>query len=246
MYISPPAPIPEPGKPATCAATLHEAVLGRPAPWRAVWRRAWSRTPSVAGVTLLLGLILLLPVTASVLFFVSLVLLFLSQSVVPFGLVFLLALVMFPLAAWLYVLFAFAPAAAVLESAGPLTALRRSVRLVRGSWWRTFGISLLAALTVGIVAMVFQLPLQLSAPRPTPVEPGTAPSTVLLDQLRSQSGLYAVVGMAGTLVTQLIAAVFLPLVTALLYIDRRIRTEGLAHTLTEASTRTPAPEPSVP
>ncbi|MEV5980373.1 hypothetical protein [Streptomyces sp. NPDC052114] len=229
---------------ASCAATLHEAVLGRPASWRAVWRRAWSRTPSVAGVTLLLGLILLLPVAAFALFFVSLVLLLLWQSVVPIGLVFLLALVLLPLAAWLYVLFAFAPAAAVLESAGPLTALRRSARLVRGAWWRTFGISLLAAVMVGIVAMVFQVPLQLSSPRPTPVEPGTTASTVFLDQLRSQSGLYAVIGLVGTLVTQLITAVFLPLVTALLYVDRRIRTEGLAHTLTEASA--PAPEPSVP
>ncbi|MEU7580684.1 oxidoreductase [Streptomyces sp. NPDC041068] len=220
---------------ATCAATLHEAVLGRPTTFRAVCRRAWSRTPAVAAVTLLLAFVLMLPVGAFALFLFSFVAMLLTQSLIPIGLVFLLLLVVIPLAAWLYVLFAFAPAAAVLETAGPLTALRRSVRLVRGAWWRTFGISLLAGVIVTIASLVFQLPLQFTAPEPRPADPNTSASTVLLDQLRSQSGLYALVGLLGTLLTQLIAAVFLPLVTALLYIDRRIRTEGLAHTLHTAA-----------
>ncbi|MFE0177851.1 oxidoreductase [Streptomyces sp. NPDC059002] len=225
---------------AACAATLHEAVLGRPAPFRAVWRRAWSRTPAVTGVTLLLALILLLPLAAFTLLFVSFFVTVLTDSTAPFGLVFLLFLLVLPLAAWLYVLFAFAPAAAVLESAGPLTALRRSARLVRGAWWRTFGISLLAGVIVAIVSLAFRLPLQFAAPQPPEVTPDTDTSELLFDQLRSQFGLYALLGLVGTLLTQLLATLFLPLVTALLYIDRRIRKEGLAHTLT-AATQQPAP-----
>ncbi|MFG2646231.1 hypothetical protein [Streptomyces sp. NPDC048436] len=220
---------------ASCAATLHEAVLGRPATFGAIWRRAWSRTPSVMGVTVLLAVILLLPAATCVLLFVSFFVTVLTQSAVPFGLIFLLLLVVTPLAAWLYVLFAFAPAAASLETAGPLQALRRSVRLVRGAWWRIFGISLLAGMIVGAVSLAVRLPLQFAAPTPHPVDPGSSTSAVLLDQLRSQFGLYAVFTLVASFVTQLAASVFLPLVTAVLYIDQRIRKEGLAHTLAQAA-----------
>ncbi|MFJ2772873.1 oxidoreductase [Streptomyces sp. NPDC087300] len=220
---------------AACAATLHEAVLGRPTTFRAIWRRAWSRTPTVAAVTVPLAVILLLPVAAFALLLVAFFVTLLTDSAAPFGLIFLLCLLVLPLAAWLYVLFAFAPAAAVLESAGPLTALRRSAHLVRGAWWRTFGISLLAGIIVLIVSLAFRLPLQFAAPEPPAVHPDSDTSEVLFSQLRSQFGLYALLGMIGTLLTQLLATVFLPLVTALLYIDRRIRGEGLARTLAEAS-----------
>ncbi|WP_409057035.1 hypothetical protein [Streptomyces sp. SYP-A7185] len=220
---------------AACAATLHEAVLGRPATFRAVWRRAWSRTPSVLAVTLLLSVVLMLPVAAFLLLLFSLLFLMMTQSLLPIGLVFPLFLVSLPLAAWLYVLFAFAPAAAALETAGPFTALRRSMRLVRGAWWRTFGISLLAGLIVMGVSLALRLPLQFAAPTPPPVDPGDSASAYFLDQLRSQFGLYALLGLVGSFLAQLAATVFLPLVTALLYLDRRIRKENLAHTLTEAS-----------
>ncbi|MET7363134.1 hypothetical protein ABZS76_32520 [Streptomyces sp. NPDC005562] len=220
---------------ATCAATLHDAVLGRAADVRAVCRRARSRTPAVAAVTLVLALVLMMPVGAFALLLFTFVALILAQTLIPVMLVFPLLLVTIPLAAWLYVLFALAPAAAVLEGAGPFTALRRSVRLVRGAWWRTFGISLLAGVIVMVVSLLFQLPLQLGAPEPTAVAPGTPASEVFVDQLRSQSGLYALAGLLCTLLVQLLAAVFLPLVTALLYLDRRIRKEGLAHALAEAS-----------
>ncbi|MEV2254872.1 hypothetical protein AB0I94_30590 [Streptomyces sp. NPDC050147] len=225
---------------ASCAATLHEAVLGRPASFGAVWRKAWSRTPSVLAVTLLLSLILMLPVAAFALVLFSILFLMMTQSLIPIGLVFPLFLVSMPLAAWLYVLFAFAPAAAALESAGPFTALRRSVRLVRGAWWRTFGISLLAGLIVVGVSLALRLPLQFAAPTPPAVDPDDSASAYLLDQLRSQFGLYAVLGLLGSFLAQLAATVFLPLVTALLYLDSRIRKEGLAHTLTAASS---APQP---
>ncbi|MEU5953124.1 hypothetical protein [Streptomyces sp. NPDC047525] len=220
---------------ASCAATLHEAVLGRPATFAAVWRRAWSRTPSVMGVTLLLAFILMLPLGACMLLFVSFFVTVMTQSAAPFGLVFLLLLVVTPLAAWLYVLFAFAPAAASLETAGPFQALRRSVRLVRGAWWRTFGISLLAGFIVGVVSLAVRIPLQFAAPDPPVVDPDDPTSAILFDQLRSQFGLYAVFTLVATFVTQLAASVFLPLVTAVLYIDQRIRKEGLAQALTQAA-----------
>jgi hypothetical protein len=41
---------------------------------------------------------------------------------------------------WLLVLWYFAAQAAVVEDATPIAALRRSIELVRGSWWRVFGL----------------------------------------------------------------------------------------------------------
>lgn len=128
-----------------CTVVLREAVLGRPARFKTVWRHAWSRTPSVLGVGLLMGLIALIPAGLAVAFMVSVFVMLLTQSVAPVGMLFLLMAVTVPLVVWVYVLFLFGPAAATLEEAGPIQALRRSARLVRGAWWRTFGISLLVA-----------------------------------------------------------------------------------------------------
>ncbi|MEU1131428.1 hypothetical protein ABZ383_16470 [Streptomyces sp. NPDC005900] len=220
---------------AACAKTLQEAVLGRRATFRAVWRGAWARTPSVAAVTLLLALVLLLPLVVLAVLFVAFFVSVMTDSSAPLGLIFLLFLLVTPLAAWLYVTFAFAPAAAVLETAGPYTALRRSARLVRGARWRTFGISLLAGLIVLIVSLALRLPLELAAPEPPVVTPDSDTSEIFFDQLRGQFGLYALAGLAAGLLTQLLASLFLPLVTTLLYIDRRIRTEGLAQALDSAA-----------
>ncbi|MFF4351956.1 oxidoreductase [Streptomyces sp. NPDC001530] len=224
---------------ASCVATLHDAVLGRRATLAQVWRRTWRRTPSVLGVTVLLSLIVLVPMLLFALVFFAMFLALISQTTsAPLGLIFLLALVMVPLTVWLYVLFGFAPAAAVLEAARPIQAMRRSVRLVRGAWWRTFGITLLGALAVLIVSLAIRLPLTFAMPSPQPYDPSAPPPTDMADafaQTMPDLGAYAVLSMAGSFVAQLFAVVFLPLITTLLYIDQRIRREGLADVLLRAS-----------
>jgi hypothetical protein len=138
---------------------------------------------------------------------------------------------------WLYVLFSFAPAAAVLEEASPLTAMRRSARLIRGAWWRTFGITTLGGAVVGAGSFAIRTPLMVmmpipqydpSAPRPT--SPADAFAQVMPDL-----GPYLVLALIVTLATQLFSMVFMPLVTNLLYIDQRIRREGLADVLIRAA-----------
>ncbi|MFF1761052.1 hypothetical protein [Streptomyces sp. NPDC058266] len=218
-----------------CTVVLREAVLGRPARFGAVWRRAWSRTPSVLGVGLLMGLIALIPAGLSVAFLVSIVVMLLTQSVAPVGLLFLLMVVTVPLVVWVYVLFLFGPAAATLEEAGPIQALRRSARLVRGAWWRTFGISLLAGVIMMVVSIAVRVPLQIAMPSTTPqYEPGQSASDVF-EAMLPKLGVVMALSMVGNLLVQLVSSVFLPLVTTLLYVDQRIRREGLAHTLELAS-----------
>lgn len=59
-------------------------------------------------------------------------------------------------AIWLWVRFSLAPAVAVIESRGPIAAMSRSAHLVRGAWWRIFGISLLAFAMAALAGLVFQ------------------------------------------------------------------------------------------
>jgi len=226
---------------ASCVATLHDAVLGRRAGLGQVWRRAWPRTPSVLGVTLLLGLIMLIPLLLFAAVFVSFFLsVVLGGRSLPFGLFFLCALLAMPLAVWLYVLFGFAPAAAVLESARPVSALRRSARLVKGAWWRTFGITLLGGVTVLIVSLAIRLPLAFATPTPTPqpYDMSNPPPTDMADafaQNLPDLGAYFGLSIAGSFLAQMFAMVFLPLIATLLYIDQRIRREGLADVLLRVS-----------
>src|SRR6266487_2307069 len=59
---------------------------------------------------------------------------------------------------WFAIMFRMTGPAVVLEREGPVRALKRSWRLVRGSFWRVLGISLLAGLIVVVTAGVLQIP----------------------------------------------------------------------------------------
>jgi hypothetical protein len=75
--------------------------------------------------------------------------------------VLLLTVVGIPLAVHLLVRWAFAPQAAVIEERSAREALQRSAELVRGRWWRAFGITatvnLLAALSGPVVGVIVLL-----------------------------------------------------------------------------------------
>ncbi len=106
----------------------------------------------------------------------------------------------------------------VLEGTSIRRALRRSSRLVHGNAWRVFGISLLTVIIVAIIRQIFLVPFTIAADIAGPnVGTGSFGQTVV--QL--------LILNAGTI---LAGAVFLPFssgVSALLYLDLRIRREGL-------------------
>jgi len=119
-----------------------------------------------------------------------------------------------------------APAAVVLERQGVRAALRRSRKLVHGSWWRVFWISLLAWVIAGVVNFVLALPFVVVGGSLTGVFSGRA------DKLSFYALLMSAIGgfVAGTLSRPFQAGV-----SALLYIDRRIRAEGLDMSLQQAA-----------
>jgi hypothetical protein len=52
---------------------------------------------------------------------------------------------------WLFVRWAFAAQAAVVDALSPVAALRRSAELVKGRWWRTFGMLVVSGLLFAVM-----------------------------------------------------------------------------------------------
>jgi len=122
-----------------------------------------------------------------------------------------IALIIPPLGIWLIV--RWAPAASVLaaESVKPKDAVRRSAFLVTGFWWRTFGIMVVIALLEFILSFI----LGFSAGVGILIIPG-------VDMLTKELAVNAAAGILGSLVMPLV-----PIGYTLLYVDLRVRKEGL-------------------
>ncbi len=59
---------------------------------------------------------------------------------------------------WLAIRWFFAPQAVVVDGRRGIAALERSAELVRGTWWRVFGLVIFAVIASGIPATLIQLP----------------------------------------------------------------------------------------
>ncbi|MGW1706799.1 DUF7847 domain-containing protein [Streptomyces sp. NPDC002206] len=225
---------------ATVPAVLQDAVLGRPTTFGIIWRRAWARVPAVIGTVLLTSLVAVIPVVLMMVAFIAMTIAFItldsgSGSGVAIAVGILGVLATAPLAIWLWVKFSLAPAAAVFEGQRPIAALRRSSQLVRGDWWRIFGISLLAMVTAAVASYIIQLPFSILGMFPGMIgmeSLGSDPNPTAV--IVAMSG-YLVVSLLGQLVGQLVSATFSQLVTGLLYVDRRMRNENLGPVLAEAA-----------
>ncbi|MFF7439560.1 oxidoreductase [Streptomyces sp. NPDC008122] len=228
---------------AACPAVVQEAVLGRPTTFRAVWRRSWSRMPAVLGTVVLTGLALVIPLALFVVAFVWMVVATLVAAddstgtpVTGLLLVPLLAigaaLLIAPLALWIWVKFSLAQAAAVMEGQGAFASMRRSSSLVRGSWWRVFGCLLVAGLMASVVSGLIQQALSLLVSVPLSATDFSGDDEgALIASFATLVGFLVV----GQMVVQAVVSLFPPIVTGLLYVDQRIRKENLAPELARAA-----------
>ena len=112
---------------------------------------------------------------------------------------------------WLFVMYAVAVPALLLERIGPVAALRRSFRLVKGRWWATFGVLLVGYMLASIVGAIVQSVITL------------VPSLVADGNTAALAFGSAVGGTVGAVITTPYSAA----VVALLYFDLRVRKEGL-------------------
>jgi len=207
---------------------VSRAVLG----WSIRLKEALSATvprlPALFGLTLLVGLIC----GGAVILGAAIPTVPLLALRAPEALVVLLA-VLGGLAGllagiYLYVTFALGVPALMLEQQPIRTALRRSHRLVRGSWWRVFGILALAWIITVVISYLVQVPFTLLASPSILLNPSE--TTQLPTDLVSLT-LLAIGGIiAGT-----IAYPFSAGVGVLLYVDQRIRREALDLDLARAA-----------
>jgi hypothetical protein len=136
-------------------------------------------------------------------------------GVLPFiGLLFLVAPGVYLWGVW-----ALTTPALILERLGPIQAVRRSWRLVRPDFWRVWGIRALSVLLGWLVQNLFVIPF---------VFLGVLVASALGSEDSDALPLVAIVFVIlGTILGGMIAEPFLAGVVALLYVDRRMRAEGL-------------------
>jgi hypothetical protein len=208
-------------------AVAGSAVLGQPMTLGEVWQRVRGKLLRLVGVAALYGVAVYGPlVVAGVL--TALAALAGNGAAVVTGLVVIpLSLA---LGLLLYVRFALASSALVLEDAGLLTAFRRSNVLAKRSFWRILGILVLTIVISSFVAQVVQVPFLFfgdgNAFSGFTSPAGEAPGTTALVMTTIGAGL------ASALITPFTAGV-----RALLYVDRRMRAEGLDVALQAAAAR---------
>ncbi|MFJ6481094.1 MULTISPECIES: oxidoreductase [unclassified Streptomyces] len=234
---------------ALCPAVLREAVRGRPTTFRAMWDTALRRTPAVLGALALTGLIAGAPVLAALAVWIPVMIASTSGGDPSPGAMLLLPVLMLlalPVAVWLGTRLSLAPAAAVMEEAGPVIALRRSAALVKGQWWRIFGISLVGSMIGMSVAYLIQMPFQLIGMfgmLPLMVEGGEG-ATPSAGTIVGLVFCFACLLVGGG-VSQMFQTGYTQLVNDLLYVDQRIRREDLASAiLAEAAAQTPGTVPT--
>jgi hypothetical protein len=135
-----------------------------------------------------------------------------------------------------YVFWALAGPALVLERGTVRQAFGRSRRLVSGSFWRVLGILLLASLIGWLITTIIGLPFNL----------GSGAFSGLFDPqagVPQQSTGGLVLQSVGTVIASTIVTPFTALVTVVLYIDQRMRREGMDIELARAAGINPQAPP---
>ncbi|AXI77800.1 glycerophosphoryl diester phosphodiesterase membrane domain-containing protein [Peterkaempfera bronchialis] len=218
------------GQLATALLTMvvSRAVLGRSVSLREAWTDTRPRLLS------LLGLVLLMALIAAVIVGVLLgpgILAAVNDAepaVTGLGLG-LGGLAAVACTLWLGIRFSLAAPALMLEKQGIKASLSRSARLVSGSWWRIFGITLLGSLVTGIVSLVIMLPatiVGMAIDGGTFLDPASTASPSLLTLV--------CIGI-GTTVASMLTLPVTAGINVLLYVDQRIRREALDIELARAA-----------
>ncbi|MFD0169339.1 hypothetical protein ACFVJH_35215 [Streptomyces decoyicus] len=208
---------------------VSRAVLGRSVTAGEAWRDARPQLPR------LLGLLVLLPLLITAIVAVGMApgLLLITTGTLEVGLLLTLlgGLAASVVSLWLGVRYSLASPALMLEKQGVIAAMRRSAKLVRGTWWRVLGVQLLAFLLTGIVEFIIQIPATVIA--------FLIGGENLMDWANGTGNTagwsFLIVLGIGAVISSTITFPISAGVTALLYVDQRIRREALDLELARAA-----------
>lgn len=188
---------------------------------RALWQRVKPVIWRLIGYSLLLtvAVILLIAVVAAAIIAIGF-----AALPVAVGLTILVILAAIPLTLWLSTKLLLAPAAIILEHATIRGAIARSWTLIRGRFWPALGVIVIISLVFGAIAQVVSIPFSfLTTALTTIVTPtGDATPSAIIGVVFG-----AILTQVVTLLIQSVAIVVQATATSIIYIDCRMRREGL-------------------
>jgi membrane-anchored glycerophosphoryl diester phosphodiesterase (GDPDase) len=198
------------------------AVLGTKSTLRELWRRvrryiwplmAWSLLVFLAGIlalAVIAGVVLLGTIGSN------------DGLIVSIPIAIVLGLGFFVLSVWVGVKVSLLPSTLVLERLRLWAALRRSWSLTGGHFWRTLGVQFLITVIISVVSQVVAVPLSLLPLLGFVVDPNG--STGAAAGISIVSSILSVVV---SLIVGAITSIVISAAVALIYIDLRMRKEGL-------------------
>jgi hypothetical protein len=125
---------------------------------------------------------------------------------------------------YLVVTLYFSAQAVVAEDRAPFEALRRSQDLVRGQWWRVFGIGIVFSVMIGVIGGLFAYGLGFAG-----------------DAADSQA-----LALLGSIIGDVLTIAFTALAATLVFFDLRVRSEGVPPPPRWAPAGWEAPSPQPP
>ncbi|UBI38567.1 MULTISPECIES: glycerophosphoryl diester phosphodiesterase membrane domain-containing protein [Streptomyces] len=203
---------------------VSRAVLGRPVSTAEAWRAARPQLARMAGLLCLIPLMLLGVFALGAV--PGLLLLAAGADSAGIALALLGSLAGLVAMVWLWVRYSLAAPALMLEKQRVTESLRRSAKLVRGVWWRILGVQVVALLVISAITMVVQIPV-------------SAIQLITIGDLDSGTSVTwpsLIISGVGAVISSTVALPFMAGVTALIYLDQRIRRESLDVELIRATT----------
>lgn len=206
---------------------VSDLVLGRTVTLSRVWKGTRHRIlPLLAYVVLvILASILFTALMIGILYMSITALISAEDQETAIGLSVLLTLLFAVVAAIFYAYVStkllFVGPVIILEELGPFRAIARSWKLTRNQFWRVFGVTLLAGLIAGAIVGMLSIPINVAFG---------------ISALDLNEDIFVIrwTELTANFLQNVLTAVVLPFtagVSALLYIDVRIRKENLAQTL---------------
>lgn len=202
---------------------VARATLGEKRRLGELWKAAFKRTLPLAGwfaitaaaviavIAVLVGIVLLANLVGGT-----------GGLVVGIVVTVLLSLALVVLGAWLSTKLALVPSVIVLERVGVVRAVRRSWSLTNGNFWRTLGVIWLVSVILSVASQIIQTPFSFLLPVVmTVIDPNNTGSGIA-----AGIALY-VLFLALTLLLGAVTSVVQAATVAVVYLDLRMRKEGL-------------------
>ena len=208
---------------------VSRSVLGRKVTAGDAWRDSSPRLVRMLGLTLLIPAIGLAIVGAAIT--PGVLLAVFGPENTGAALALLGAVVGGCVAVWLTISLSLSSPALMLEKQGVFASIARSYKLVRGSWWRVFGVQLLAVLLAFVISSIVSIPFTVIAQI---VGGGNATGLFAATSAPVSWSFLIVIAIGGVVGTTLTFPLSAGM-TALLYMDQRIRREALDIELARAA-----------